>query len=138
MRRLERLFAASGLLRRSDKDAGTGYASNRRARTSDCGILGRGLQAYIRNHNRRVARDLDLERTRKANNDAVESSISLMKYEMATHQKAIANSQKAMEDEIAKFKASVDFWVKAEGEAIQRANKAQADLEALIDRIKKA
>lgn len=82
--------------------------------------------------------DRELERARKANNDAVESSIDLMKYEMGKHQEVIAKSQKAAEDEIAKLKISVDFWAKAEMEAMERAAKAQNDLNALIDRIKLA
>jgi chromosome segregation ATPase len=79
--------------------------------------------------------DFEMELNRKANNDAVEASIKLMKHEMANHQKAIQASEKAMNDKIAEHNAAIDKWSKVEQEAIAKADKAKKQLAAIIDKI---
>jgi len=77
----------------------------------------------------------EMELARKANNDAVESSIKLMKYEIANHQKAIQASEKAMTAKIAEHNAEIDRWNRLEREAIDKADKAKKQLAAIIEKI---
>ena len=79
--------------------------------------------------------DFEMELNRKANNDAVESSIKLMKHEIANHQNAIKASEKAMTAKLAEFNAEIDRWNKIEQEAIAKADKAKKQLAAIIDKI---
>ena len=79
---------------------------------------------------------LELEKIRKANNDAVESSIKLMKFEIEKHQKAIAASQKAMVERADGHAAAIKALDDEEQAALKKVENAQRKLTALIDKIK--
>jgi len=79
--------------------------------------------------------DFEMELSRKANNDAVEASIKLMKHEIANYEKAIQASEKAMNDKLAEHNAAIDKWNKIEQEAVAKADKAKKQLAAIVDKI---
>lgn len=91
------------------------------------------ISAKVAEFNKKA--DFEMELNRKANNDAVEASIKLMKHELANHQATIKASEQAMTSKLAEFNAEIERWNKIEQEAIAKADKAKKQLAAIIDKI---
>lgn len=77
----------------------------------------------------------ELEKIRKANNDAVENSIRLMKHEMEIHQKALKKADEDHRMKLRVYQDSIEGWKKLEQEAVARVDKAKKQLADIAQRI---
>lgn len=79
--------------------------------------------------------NFELEKVRKANNDAVESSLKTMKYELENHKRIIAESEDDMQDKLEEFDARLKAKAQEERELNERIEGARKTLLSLRERL---